>query len=597
MRSFAILLTLCVLVGTAMAQGSAAGAGFGGGGGRAGGYGGGLGGAGGGRFADSAEPFLHPEDDTNDGRLYETRTAILTPGDRVEYKLTVEKSATLFAGATSDAFDPALSIEDASGHVLAKNDDRAEGDQAPFVAFRFPAAGSYTLKVLSYKQAAGGKFTLKMRTFVASDATIGTSVHEFPAGVSAEHRVDLRIAAKKGIVYDLSALRPAGPPGGVPSFVRVIGPSGVETSDFDRIATADGAPVFQAKVDGDFYVEYRAYGPVRFESQFREVPLMRGQPVGEVTAELAPFALVLIEFPIEARQIVRTALDGGPFAYRMTAPDAKGFPESGYQTDTTYGNTPSWAFFQLERDSDRDVVRIFRTAGVARLAIRSTSRESGRVTVRSSTTIPTWVSGRSEKGTLKIGEIRLLLLPSENAELMRVAATSPTFQPRLDIFRLDGTLANFLMDRNKHTAADDLYFPKSDTFLVRLSCDGYGGSGEFDLRRDVPKPLPYPLGSLGNLTFDGANFGLYAVNLEAGKRYELITDDPHEGLRTDLIDDEGGFLYGQVVPFGRVRVQYFQPTKTGSYRLWLRGAPGTVKFRLSPYAPPILGASAPSKPD
>ncbi len=570
------------------AQGSAAGIGQGVGG-YAGG-GGGLGGGGGGRFGDSTGVQAHPEDDGGeDGKLYESRTAILTPGDRVEYKLKVEEGETLFAGAASEAFDPALSIENATGKVLAKNDDREDGDQSPFLAFRFPESGTYTLKVLSYKQAAGGKFTLKLRTFTASNASIGRSIHDFSEAHDLSHRVDVRISAKKGIVYDLRSA-PAGP-NGTPSFVRLIGPTGVERSDIDRVVTPDGGPVFEAMADGDYYAEYRVYGPTRFSTVLTEVPVTRTKVDAEATVELAPGALALVKFPVDAKQFVRSTLLGEAFTHSMSAPIGPGVSDgSDYRSnDPAFGYAPPWTYFLLDRDSNRDVVRIYRAAGDATFAIRSTATKVERVILRNTTALSTWKAGETISDRLDVGEIRLYRLDSASSELMRVAAESPTFRPRLDIFRLDGALANTLPYRTKHTAADDLYFPKADTFLVRLSCEGYGGSGEYRLRRDTPEPSSYVLGLTGKIAFDGTNFGLYAVTLEAGKRYQLRTDGTVPGLRTDLLDADGVFLRSQAVFLDQVRVEYFVPTRSGIHRLWLRGASGAVRFRLEFYPTPTLG--------
>lgn len=592
MRALAVLLCLAA-VAFVRAQGSAGG--YGQGGGYSGSFGGGLGGGGaGGRFGDATNvPESHPEDDAADGgRLYETRTAILTSGDRVEYKLKVEKGETLFAGATSDAFDPALAVEDPSGKTLAKNDDREEGDQAPFIAFRFPEAGTYTLKVLSYKQASGGKFTLKMRTFVASDAPLGRSVHDFPDLRDDAQRVEIRISAKRGEVYDLRETYLPSPPGGLPSFVRIVGSSGVEHVDFVRVATADGSPVFEAKTDGDYYVEYASYGPTRFATDLRLVPVLKTTADGEVKVELAPGDLMLAEFSVAARDVVRTTIDG-PGAYRLTAPyappDRVVNPGNG-AADPAWGFGAAWVWFSFDRDSQRDVVRVYRAAGTARVAVRSYAQTRSTITLRNSTTLPEWKPGRTIKGRLEVGEVRLYRLRSASAELMCVAANSPTFKPRLDIFRLNGELANTLPVQAKHTAADDLYFPKEDDFLVRLSCDGYGGSGEFTLRRDTPPAVPLKLGATTALTLDGTDFSLYAVDLEAGKRYQLTTDEPEgTALRADLLDEDGTFLRSQAIRFDKVTVQYFVPNRSGRHRLWLRGAAGVRRFRLEPSVAPTLG--------
>ena len=59
------------------------------------------------------------------------------------------------------------------------------------------------------------------------------------------------------------------------------------------------------------------------------------------------------------------------------------------------------------------------------------------------------------------------------------------------------------------------------------------------------------------ISFDGTNFGFFEVNLEAGKRYQLTTDQPGRNLRADLLDEDGQFLNSQTIRFDQVLVQYF----------------------------------------
>ena len=91
------------------------------------------------------------------------------------------------------------------------------------------------------------------------------------------------------------------------------------------------------------------------------------------------------------------------------------------------------------------------------------------------------------------------------------------------------------------------------------------------------------------MKLDGVNFGLYSMDLVAGKRYELMTDQPNYFLRVDLLDDDGQFLVSQTINFDSVGMQYFVPTKSGRHRLWLRGFPGVRHFKFSQHVAPTLG--------
>ena len=598
MLRFGRLLSLLLLVGVTpltFAQGSAGGYGQGGQG-APGGFGGG--GMGGGRGAPAEinrskdDKNARPDDEQQD-EIWETKTAILTPGDRVEYKLKMKKGETVFAAATSDAFDPALSIEDDQKHELKKNDDRSDGDQSPFLIFRVPAEGTYTLKVLSYRAVSGGKFTLKMRTFIANDAPLGKTRHEKPTYQDLRNsydRVVFRLQGKKGAVYDLRTVRAIQPRGSYPiGFLRIVGPTGVEAEDFERIGVANGVPVFKAKQDGDFYCEYQG-GDQTYETEFSPVETIAASSTFEKTFDLQPGELKVVEFPVKPDLIVRTIIGGGSLLTQVSAPSKVG-ADIGGTDGRSYGNAANWLWFRMNCDSDDDVVRVYHGEGTARVAIRAIASSPRKVTFKNTEGLPTWTPGADVKDSLEIGDSRLFLIKLSNTELKRVQASASHFQTRLDIFTLAGDLANSLCDRTKHKSADDLYFPEEGTFIVRLSCDGHGGSGEFVMARDLLTPAPYTLGAAQVLKLDGINFGLYSVNLEAGKRYVLMTDQPGNPLRADLLDDDGQFLISQRIQFDKVEVQYFVPTRSGRHRLWLRGAPGERHFKFELHTPPSIGGS------
>lgn len=530
------------------------------------------------------------EDDTYP--VWESKSAILSPGDRVEFKLKVKKGETLLAGATSDAFDPALSVEDSKGTVLFKNDDRAEGDQAPFVVYRFPEEGNYVLKVLSYGKTSGGKFTLKMRTFIASDAGLGVKKHDdvIPTVKQNSSLIDFRLSAKKGKIYDLGSVVTLGRDRRYDSqLARIVGPTGVEEKDFKMVPTSEPIPVFMALADGDYYLEFTAGDGKEYETAFKEVTVIPVRATGEVSVDYAANELKVFEFVVKPDQIIRTTISG-PTSLRSALSVPGGDP-SRFQTegDESYGNNPFYLWFKMNRDSEFDVVRVFHGEGTARFAIRLGSDRPERVTFKNTESVPAWEPGNPLKYSIEIGDSRILLVKSSKSELMRVNAGASHFQPRLDIFRLNGEMANSLCNRVAHTAADDLYFPDADTFLVRLSCDGHGGSGDSNMKRDTLSASPYALGTSQELKLDGVNFGLYSVTLEAGKRYQLMVDHPESFLRTDLLDDDGQFLVSQRIVFDKVAVEYFVPTKSGKHRLWLRGAPGERHFRFEVHVAPSIG--------
>ncbi len=550
------------------------------------------------------ERLPRPEDERTSG-LWTTRTAILTPGDKFSYKLKVEKGETILAGASSDAFDPALAIEDGHKKILAQNDDRVDGDQSPFIAYRFKEAGEYNLKVLSYRSVSGGKFTLKLRTFCATDISIGSASHTDIHPADTLNRVVFRLTAQKDKIYDLRSVSQENIlPGGqkvqyTTNFLSLVGPTGVPLSDFRMIDTPDAMPVFQALSDGDFYAEYN-FIPTNdkklapgFHTDVREVSTVKVKATDDQAIPFEGQELKLVEMSVKADQIVRTTLQGEPFNVRITNPDGTQTPNGPGTREPSegqpYGNSGAWSWFKTNIDSDTDVTRVFHSDDKIRFAVRCLSTDSRKLVFKNVESLPEWKDSVPLANSLNIGDSQLFVLKSTKSELMRVAAQASHFLPRLDILRLSGELANSLCDRRTHIATDDLYFPEEGTFVIRLSCEGNGGSGDFEMKRESAKPIPYLLGATQTMQLDGKNFGLYSVDLQAGKRYQLVLDQPNSYVQVDLMDDDGQFLTSQNLAFDKVRVHYFVPTRSGRHRIWLRGSQGTWHFQFDLHNPPSLG--------
>ena len=526
-----------------------------------------------------------PDDEANSG-TWDTKSAVLSPGDRVEYKLEVKAGQTIMAGVVSDAFDPALELNDPAGKTIAKNDDRVDGDQRPFLSYHFASAGKYLLRVVSYSSKAGGKFTIHMKMFTPFDMTAGKVKHEGVSMVSG--RIDARISAKKNAVYDLRDVFEVLPTyqRGV-GFERLIGPTGVAAEDFKVIQAPGSAPVFKALKDGDFYAEYNAMQGGAFQTDMHEVEVQTVKTNDQKVLVMKRGDLDVLEMPVKKDQIVRTTFSAKSAAYSYELSGLEGAADLQPSQDPGCGNSQAWAWFKSKIDSNDDVTRVFHEDGTVMIAIRDQADQT--ISVTNSESIPEWGNGKDESSKMQIGETKLYVLKSTKSELMRVYAAAEQFLIRMDIFDLDGNLANSLCDRTTRKATDDLYFPDAKTYIVRLICDGFGGSGEYQMRRQELLPQAYTMGQVQTLNLDGQNFGLYSVNLDKGKRYELMTDLSQGGLEPDLLDDDGQFIQSQPIVFDKVEVQYFTAPASGHYRLWLRGGPGLHHFKFQLHTEPSLG--------
>ena len=537
-------------------------------------------------FVSHSERDLEEEQNSRD--IWIERSAVLTPGDRVEFKVKMRKGETFLAGVKSDAFDPALAIVDSKGKELAKNDDREEGDQSPFLVYRFAEAGDYTVKVLSYRSVSGGKFTMRYRSFVSADCALGEQDHDIAVDDSdnGNRFVNFRFTAQKGQIYDL---RHTDEFNGRTKFQiqlhDIVGPTGVAHNDYAAVYTPDDQPVFKALAAGDYYFEYSAAQGTRFHTDVEAVTTTKVADTCKQPIELKGGEIQIVEFPVKPNQIIRTAITGSFVAARLTAPAGK--RNLGQSDSGAYGNDSSVAWFKPDIRANNDYIRIFHGGGTAQLAMRCTQAKTIQLNVENAEGLPKWEDGKRSEGKLSIGQSKLFVVDSTKSELMHVSASAKSFLTQIEIFRLDGGIANSLSNRQTLVAGDDLYFPDAARFVIRLSCVGDGGSGDFDMERRSLKASRYALNQVQDLKLDGANFGLYNVSLEAGKRYEFIYDlSDDRYLSTDLLDEDGQFLVSASLYFGSVVVQYFVPSKSGNHRLWLRGQPGSYKFRLSLHVPP-----------
>jgi serine protease Do len=86
----------------------------------------------------------------SDNSVYQAWTYIGTRGERIEVDVT------------SSSFDAYAILEDASGKVLARDDDSGGGTNARIV-FTVPAAGAYRIIANTYRQGSYGAYTLSVR--------------------------------------------------------------------------------------------------------------------------------------------------------------------------------------------------------------------------------------------------------------------------------------------------------------------------------------------------------------------------------------------------------------------------------------------------
>lgn len=587
LKLFEILGLAGLLASTAFSQGSAQGYGQGG---AMGGPGGGMGGGGlSPSFRLSDEEVRRAKKVDQPGGYWETKSAILTPGDRVEFKFKLEPGQTLLCGVETDSFDAALSIVDEKGAELAKNDDRAEGEQSPFLTYHSKKGETITIKVLSFRSAAGGRFMLHSRLATTVDLTTPLGTAEVVPNPN--QPMLFRIDAKKGRYYDFNKLEgmraDMNPRARVMlQPIRVIGPSGLDGQDGQIVAQNVRGQTILSEVDGPIFVEANNPFSTKIEWSVREIEAKTLTKEGVLSVALPDDRIHVLEFPVTAKEFVETKFSGNPGI--NIAWDYPGRRRASY-ADEGIAAVGGATLFMPTLGNNRDVIHLFHGEGTVKLFLRSYLRTPSEVKISNTQKLPVWEEGKEFKADLAIGESKFFLVKSTKSELMRIALQAKGFAPQLDIFSLTGDQLNSMSNRSNLRVADDLYYPSADTFLVRINCLGFGGSGSYTLVRSTLTGPEYKVGTVAEAVINEKRFGLFEVELEAEKWYEFRHDTTGKPMvQVDLLDSEGNFLRSTDIQLDKMNRRFFRTNVAGKHRLWIRGPFGSYPFKIVPYVGPSL---------
>lgn len=583
-RSLGFFVMMALLIPNLFAQGSAQGYG----------QGGAMGGGGIGlpadRMSDEEDaPARKAKIDSSNQGGWQEKTAILTPGDRVEFKFKLEPGQAFLCGVETDNFDAALAIFDEKGAEITKNDDRAEGEQSPFLIYHTKKAETVLVKVLSYRSAAGGRFTL--RTHVAPTIDLSAASGTSDVTPAPNESLLFRFEAKKGRYYDFSKLegmRADLNPNDryILQPIRVIGPSGMDGVDGQIVAQGLGGRTILSQVDGPIYFELVNHFSTKVEWLYREIAAKTIEKEGDLTLPMTDDRLHVLEFPVKAKEFVRTRFLGHQaFNLMWEYPSRRRLGH----TDEGIASASGASIFMPFLGNNRDVIQLFHGEGTVKLFLRSYNRAPFETKISNTQKLPVWDEGRAFTGDLGIGESKFFIVKATKSELMRIALQAKGFAPQLDIFSLAGDRLNSMTNRSTLRVADDLYYPKADTFLIRINCIGFGGSGSYTLERSTLTGAEYKLSTVADAVINEKRFGLFEVELEAMTWYEFRHDTTGKArVQVDLLDAEGNFLRSTDIQLDKMNRRFFRTNIAGKHRLWIRGPFGSYPFKIVPYVGPSL---------
>ena len=581
-RCFLVLTLLGTIFATLLAQaqggaGGGSGAGFGGG---AGGFQGNIGG--------QEEESYPPRniDSGEEANRWTSTSAILTQGDKVEYKFKGVPGQSLFATVRSDNFDPSLKLLDAKGKVVAENDDQYEGNQSPLLMFQFPDDKEYKLIVQNYRSSAGGRFKIYTQTFSAMEIAPGANNKPLKSPDDKPghggHLVYFHFKAELGKTYGLrrAHFNTTGRNWDL-RYRGIIGPTGVKKTDYlAYVQEGENSPLFEAKAKGDFYLVYdspSADGTA--DPRLDVVEVANLEKTGTVKFDLGPTAQKIFKIKVEKSDIVRTTLDAPEdmsFQFKaQTLPDK----------ETEMSKPISFETLQPLMTNDRDSYRVFHDKGEVTLIVSSNSDKPTTVSMANRMDIPTWLDGKSVTGRIELGETQFYLISGIKGDIQRINGRADGFELQFTLMTMDGFLSEFI-DQKKHMPSTELQYDETRKYLIMVSSPHGGGSGSYSMNLESAKPEPLAIATVVDYK-DGPALGTYSVNVEAGNWYQLTVRGGASGYL--LLDDKGDTIGVIHQRFGPQAIYFFQPARKGTIRIKVQGGTKDTRFRLDAAAFPNLG--------
>ncbi len=511
---------------------------------------------------------------------------ILTQGDKVEWKIKGVPGQTLMATVRSDVFDPAIKIIDSKGKVVAENDDQYEGNQSPFIIFRFTDDKEYKLTVQNYRSSAGGRFMIYSQMFRPVDVAVGPNEMPFKAPKEGDddakqRRLFIHFKAEEGKTYAIRGVQFRTKNGDFGlQYRQIIGPTGVYKTDF-RPYTVPGqnSPFFIAKSKGDFYAIYDAPaidGTVHLSLD--EVPILDVKAEGSTKLDLSPMGQKLLRFNVKKGDILHSVIEGSDRvgvifdAHEKKSEGPISIDNSGYKS------------YELRRFEGRNRYMFFSQDGEVLVLATSNERQPASVTIHLNSDLTPWAPGQIMTGRIGLGETKYFLLEGKKGDIQRISGSSDGFELNYKLIESNGESQEF-MDQREHKPSTELRYEENQRYLVSVTSPMGGGSGTFSLNLEEAKPEPIEVSKVVEYR-PGPSLGTYALEVKAGVRYQILSGVAQLGFT--LLDEAGDGIGTNGINFGDRAAEYFVPAKSGIVRIKVNGSIG-AKFRIDVHELPGLG--------
>ncbi|MEI7987061.1 MAG: hypothetical protein WCI55_15660 [Armatimonadota bacterium] len=520
-----------------------------------------------------------------EGTRWVSNTAILTQGDKVEFKVKGVPGQTILATVRSSVFDPSLKLLDSKGKVVVENDDQYEGNQSPLLMFQFTDDKDYKLIVQNYRSNGGGQFKLYLQTFSATELSVGENKKPLKLSDGEPGHggsfVYFHFKGEVGKNYAIRELN-ASVNGGARRLRSrgIIGPTGVKRTDYSLYEQFEGfGPLFEVKTKGDFYMVYDS--PQQSGSASARLDVVEATKVEKVSAQKFDLGVTgqrIFKFDVAKEDIIRTISNSSEkVSYHYLAQGAED-SKSGERSKVDIHDYVPTMF------NDREHIRVYEDKGEVTLIVSNGAYEPTSVSFSNAMDVPKWIDDTSQTGNLKLGESKFFTIEANKGDIQRIKGSAIGFELTFKLISMNGSDTDYI-DQRTHLPSAELRYTDKAKYLVEVTSPSGGGSGTYSLALEVAKPEPIELGKVFEYR-DGPAVGTYALKVEKGVRYQLLSP---ENLSFTILDEVGDEIPNVDVPFGKQTVQWFTPTKTGTIRLKVVGGPQGLKFRVDKHLLPEIG--------
>lgn len=446
---------------------------------------------------------------------------ILTPGEFSEWPLNLKAGQVVIADAKSDAFDPALEVVDGQGEgthkVLATNDDRYPGDQRPLLLWRCTKDGAYSLRARCFRDKSGGQFFLRLRVFESLDIdATGTAQRQFERSTQFLVRVPMKAGQVKRVIFE--------GPRATAASVLVLGfisPIGLPNAGLGRPIEKAAGEVVVAPVDGDYYVNascdvFGPYTTVRAEVQ--EVKVVELAWInGVAEAKAASQSPGVFAVDVKKGQIIEASTPDLSLFSRLEvaeAPDFSSFslakPESnpffpvsaagtGPNADPVNEDSPKKEALRdlsaRPRDGRFKVFVAMRDARVW-IATSGNSPSSKPFSVHVAPADRDFALGNETKARLKVGGTDFWRLEAKTGDVLQFSMRASDFAEQVTMFDPDmKDVFNVAASAESDGQAWTHVVQSPGTYLIAVSSIGWGGGGDYTLKRSLVPAKEFRKGS------------------------------------------------------------------------------------------------------